>query len=76
MAKANQKQSNGSALNFDIQLGKVFYNAMGTIERENPTLKGVLPRDYAGSIRGIDANLGPPRNATMQELISGKTHFE
>ena len=47
MAKANQKQSNGSVLNFVTQLGKVIDDAMGAIERENPTLKGVLPRDYA-----------------------------
>jgi hypothetical protein len=49
MAKANQKQFNGSALNFDIQLCKVIYDAMGAIERENPSIKGVLPRDYARS---------------------------
>jgi hypothetical protein len=47
MAKANQKQSNGTALNFDTQLGKVIDDAMGAIEHENPTFKGVLPRDYA-----------------------------
>jgi len=29
------------------QIGKVIDDAMGAIERENPTLKGVLPRDYA-----------------------------
>ena len=47
MAKANQKQSNGSVLNFDTQLGRIIDDAMGAIERENPTLKGVLPRDFA-----------------------------
>ena len=47
MAKANQKQSNGSALHFDTQLGKVIDDAMVAIERENPTLKGVQPHDYA-----------------------------
>ena len=49
MAKANQKQSNGSALNFDTQLCKVIDDAMSAIERENPSIKGVLPRDYARS---------------------------
>jgi HsdM N-terminal domain len=29
------------------QIGKVIDDAMGAIEGENPTLKGVLPRDYA-----------------------------
>jgi type I restriction enzyme M protein len=29
------------------EIGKVIDDAMGAIERENPTLKGVLPRDYA-----------------------------
>ena len=47
MAKANQKQSIGSVLNFDTQLRKFIDDAMGAIERENPTLKGVMPRDYA-----------------------------
>ena len=47
MAKANQKQSNGSVLNLDTRLGKVIDEAMSAIERENPTLKGVLSRDYA-----------------------------
>ena len=47
MAKANQKQSNGSALNFDTQLGIVIDDAMGAIEHENSTLKGVLPHNYA-----------------------------
>jgi type I restriction-modification system DNA methylase subunit len=28
-------------------IGKIIDDAMGAIERENPTLKGVLPRDYA-----------------------------
>src|SRR5205809_6863431 len=31
------------------EIGKVIDDAMGAIERENPTLKGVLPRDYARS---------------------------
>ena len=29
------------------EIGKVIDDAMGAIERENPSLKGVLPRDYA-----------------------------
>jgi hypothetical protein len=29
------------------EIGKLIDDAMGAIERENPTLKGVLPRDYA-----------------------------
>jgi len=49
MAKANQKQSNGSALNFDTQLCKVIDDAMGAIEHENPSIKGVPLRDYARS---------------------------
>jgi type I restriction enzyme M protein len=47
MAKANQKHSNGTVLNFNTQLGRVIHDAMGAIERENPTLEGILPRDYA-----------------------------
>ena len=30
-----------------LEIGKVMDDAMGAIERENPTLKGVLPCDYA-----------------------------
>ena len=49
------------------EIGKVIDDAMGAIERENPTLKGVLPRDYArpsldkvrlGGLVDIISNLG------------------
>ena len=60
MAKANQKQSNGSALNFDTQLGIVIDDAMGANERENPTLKGVLPSDCARPSLGRDATSWKP----------------
>ena len=49
------------------EIGKVIDDAMGAIERENPTLKGVLPRDYArpsldkirlGGLVDIISNIG------------------
>jgi type I restriction enzyme M protein len=49
------------------QIGKVIDDAMGAIERENPSLKGVLPRDYArpsldkvrlGGLVDIISNIG------------------
>src|SRR5712671_8066500 len=49
------------------EIGKVIDAAMGAIERENPTLKGVLPRDYArpsldkvrlGGLVDIISNIG------------------
>jgi type I restriction enzyme M protein len=38
------------------EIGKVIDDAMGAIERENPTLKGVLPRDYARPTFGQESN--------------------
>ncbi|MHB8520689.1 MAG: type I restriction-modification system subunit M [Limisphaerales bacterium] len=49
------------------EIGKVIDDAMGAIERENPTLKGVLPRDYTrpsldkvrlGGLVDIISNIG------------------
>jgi type I restriction enzyme M protein len=49
------------------EIGKVIDEAMAAIERENPTLKGVLPRDYArpsldkvrlGGLVDIISNIG------------------
>jgi type I restriction enzyme M protein len=83
MAKANQKQSNGSALNFDTQLGKVIDDAMGAIERENPTLKGVLPRDYArpsldkfwfGGLVDIISNIGFNESAAKSKDVLGRVY--
>jgi type I restriction enzyme M protein len=81
MAKANQKQSNGSVLNFDTQLGKVIDDAMGAIERENLTIKGVLPCDYArpsldkvrrGGLVDIISNIGFNESAAKSKDVLGR----
>jgi len=83
MSKANQKQSNGFSLNFDTQLGKVNDDAMGAIERENPTLKGVLPRDYArpsldkvrlGGLVDIISNIGFNESAAKSKDELGRVY--
>ena len=66
------------------QIDKVIADAMGAIERENPTLKGVLPRDYArpsldnlrlGGLVDIISNIGvPPVNNTNYGWIQYFIH--
>jgi type I restriction enzyme M protein len=60
------------------EIGKVIDDAMGAIERENPTLKGVLPRDCArpslDKIRlgGLVDTLAAMRDALLPKLLSGE----
>ncbi len=55
-------------------IGKIVDDAMVAIERDNPRLKGVLPKDYARP--GLDtARRGSaltPRAATLQSLSAAK----
>jgi type I restriction-modification system DNA methylase subunit len=83
MAKVNQKQSNGSVLNFDTQLGRGIDDAMGAVERENSTLKGVLPRDYArpsldhvqlGGLVDVISNIGFNESAVKSKNVIGRVY--
>lgn len=70
------------------EIGKVIDEAMGAIERENPTLKGVLPRDYArpsldkvrlGGLVDIISNIGfiqPSPDASRHPLPLGEGRGE
>src|SRR5258706_16332605 len=62
------------------EIGKVIDDAMGAIERENPTLKGVLPHDYArpsldkarlGGLVDIISNIGFNESAASSAGSSG-----
>ena len=60
------------------EIGKVIDDAMGAIERENPTLKGVLPRDHEKESRTLavlrDALLsGELRVPAAAKLVEGKS---
>src|ERR1035441_9749773 len=65
------------------EIGKVIDDAMGAIERENPTLKGVLPRDYArpsldkvrlGGLVDIISNIGFNESAAKSKDVLGRVY--
>jgi type I restriction enzyme M protein len=65
------------------EIGKVIDDAMGAIERENPTLKGVLPRDYArpsldkvrlGGLVDIISNIGFNQSAAKSKDVLGRVY--
>jgi type I restriction enzyme M protein len=65
------------------EIGKVIDDAMGAIERENPTLKGVLPRDYArpsldkvrlGGLVDIVSNIGFNESAAKSKDVLGRVY--
>ena len=65
------------------EIGKVIDNSMGAIERENPTLKGVLPRDYArpsldkvrlGGLVDIISNIGFNESAAKSKDVLGRVY--
>jgi type I restriction enzyme M protein len=65
------------------EIGKVIDDAMGAIERENPTLKGVLPRDYArpsldkvrlGGLVDIISNIGFNESAAKSKDVLGRIY--
>lgn len=65
------------------EIGKVIDEAMGAIERENPTLKGVLPRDYArpsldkvrlGGLVDIISNIGFNQSAAKSKDVLGRVY--
>ena len=66
------------------EIGKVIDDAMGAIERENPTLKGVLPPDYArpsldkvrlGGLVEIISNIGFNESAAKSKDVLGRFEF-
>jgi type I restriction-modification system DNA methylase subunit len=65
------------------EIGKVIDDAMGAIERENSTLKGVLPRDYArpsldkvrlGGLVDISSNIGFNESAAKSKVVLGRVY--
>jgi type I restriction enzyme M protein len=65
------------------EIGKVIDDAMGAIERENPTLKNVLPRDYArpsldkvrlGGLVDIISNIGFNESAAKSKDVLGRVY--
>jgi type I restriction enzyme M protein len=65
------------------EIGKLIDEAMGAIERENPTLKGVLPRDYArpsldkvrlGGLVDIISNIGFNQSAAKSKDVLGRVY--
>jgi type I restriction enzyme M protein len=65
------------------EIGKVIDEAMGAIERENPTLKRVLPRDYArpsldkvrlGGLVDIISNIGFNESAAKSKDVLGRVY--
>ena len=65
------------------EIGKLIEDAMAAIERENPTLKGVLPREYAkptldkiklGELVDIISNLGFGEKAMKSKDILGRVY--
>ena len=66
------------------EIGKVIDDAMGAIERENSTLKGVLPRDYArpsldkvrlGGLVDIISNIGFNESAAKSKDVLGDVYM-
>jgi len=64
-------------------IGKLIDDAMVVIERENPTLKGVLPKDYSrpaldkhrlGELIDIIGNIGLGDEASRSKDILGRTY--
>jgi type I restriction enzyme M protein len=65
------------------EIGKVIDEAMIAIERENPALKGVLPRDYArpsldkvrlGGLVDIISNIGFNESAAKSKDVLGRVY--
>jgi type I restriction enzyme M protein len=65
------------------EIGKIIDDAMGAIERENPKLKGVLPRDYArpsldkvrlGGLVDIISNIGFNESAAKSKDVLGRVY--
>ncbi|HEX5397492.1 MAG TPA: class I SAM-dependent DNA methyltransferase [Verrucomicrobiae bacterium] len=65
------------------EIGKLIDDAMGAIERENPTLKGVLPRDYArpsldkvrlGGLVDIISNIGFNESVAKSKDVLGRVY--
>jgi type I restriction enzyme M protein len=65
------------------EIGKIIDDAMGAIERENPKLKGVLPRDYArpsldkvrlGGLVDIISNIGFNQSAAKSKDVLGRVY--
>jgi type I restriction enzyme M protein len=65
------------------EIGKMIDDAMVAIERENPPLKGVLPRDYArpsldkvklGGLVDIVSNIGFGEKATKSKDVLGRVY--
>lgn len=65
------------------EIGKVIDDGMGAIERENPTLKGVLPCDYArpsldkvrlGGLMDIISNIGFNESASRSKDVLGRVY--
>jgi type I restriction enzyme M protein len=65
------------------EIGKVIDEAMIAIERENPTLKGVLPRDYArpsldkvrlGGLVDIISNIGFNESPAKSKDVLGRVY--
>jgi type I restriction enzyme M protein len=65
------------------EIGKIIDDAMGAIERENPRLKGVLPRDYArpsldkvqlGGLVDIISNIGFNESAAKSKDVLGRVY--
>ena len=65
------------------EIGKVIDEAMIAIEKENPTLKGVLPRDYArpsldkvrlGGLVDIISNIGFNESAAKSKDVLGRVY--
>jgi type I restriction enzyme M protein len=65
------------------EIGKIIDDAMGAIERENPSLKGVLPRDYArpsldkvqlGGLVDIISNIGFNEPTAKSKDVLGRVY--
>jgi type I restriction enzyme M protein len=65
------------------EIGKVIDDVMGAIERENPSLKGVLPREYAppsldkvrlGGLVDIISNIGFNESAAKSKDVRGRVY--
>lgn len=58
------------------EIGKDIDDAMGAIERENPTLKGVLPRDYARPSldTATRASANPDCDSHWRDFCAAKDH--
>jgi type I restriction-modification system DNA methylase subunit len=65
------------------EIGEVIDDALGAIQRENPALKGVLPRDYArpsldkvrlGGLVDIISNIGFNESAAKSKDVLGRVY--